>query len=80
MADSQAWQFQPVKSSNLKAVAYDPAKQEMAVDFGGPGIYVYSGVTPEHHAKFVGADSLGKHFHSNIRGKFTHRQIERPKS
>jgi hypothetical protein len=34
--------------------------------------YHYEGVSPDDFAKFEGAQSMGKHFGANIRGKFPH--------
>lgn len=53
----------PVESSKLAAVGYDSATRTLAVTFKtGNALYCYPGVTPEQHAAFVGAESVGKHF------------------
>jgi len=58
----------PVKSNQVKAVGYDAATQTLAVTFtrGAGAIYHYPNVTPEAHAAFVGAESIGKHFGQHI--------------
>lgn len=58
-----------VESSQIKQTGYDPATQTLAVSFtrGTGAIYHYPGVTPEAHAAFVGAESIGKHFGQHIR-------------
>lgn len=56
----------PVKSSQIHSIGYDPATQTMAIQFhgkNGPGsLYHYANVSPEKHAEFIKADSIGIHF------------------
>lgn len=63
----------PVQSSNIESVGYDQAGRTMHVKFKGSGTYVFEDVSPEAHASLVGADSIGRHFHANVKGKFKHR-------
>jgi len=56
-----------VKSSQVKAVGFDPATKTMAVEFHGGGIYHYSGVTPEQHTKMLASKSIGGHLHAHIK-------------
>ena len=58
-----------VKSSNLMAIGYDEAKKILAVRFNS-GVWHYEGVSPEQHRALMSAESIGKHFHQNIRTKF----------
>jgi KTSC domain len=67
--------YQPVKSSNVEAVGYDEATQTLGVKFKGGSEHHYDNVTPEQHKALVSAKSIGKHFHANIRGKFSSRQV-----
>jgi len=57
----------PVASSSLSAVGHDAAANELHVEFKTGVRYVYSGVSAEKHAALIAADSIGKHFTSNIR-------------
>lgn len=61
----------PVKSNQVAAIGYDPTSQVLAVSFtrGAGAIYHYPGVTPEQHAAFIGAESIGKHFGQHIQGR-----------
>lgn len=63
-----AIELKPVDSNKIKAIGYDADIQTLAVVFkNGPGaIYHYPNFTPEAHAAFVGAESLGKHFSQHI--------------
>jgi len=61
---------QPVQSSNLKSVGYDPATKKMQVEFSGSGqVYEYDGIEPHEHQQLVGAASVGSHFSQHIRGR-----------
>lgn len=61
----------PVKSSSLSGFGYDVATSTLAVQFkvGGP-IYQYAGVPAEVFAKMQGAESFGRFFAAEIKGKF----------
>jgi hypothetical protein len=58
------------ESSLIARYGYDPAKLEMDIDFHKGGIYRYRGVTQERFEEFLRAPSKGKHFLSNIKGKY----------
>jgi hypothetical protein len=59
----------PVKSQKVAAVGYDAETKTLAVTFpNGKAVYHYPGVSPEQHAAFVGAESIGKHFGAHIQG------------
>lgn len=62
--------LQPVKSSNIKAVGYDPDAQRLVVEFHTGKKYVYSDVPPEVHQNLMSAKSIGLFFGLNIRGKY----------
>lgn len=67
---------EPVTSSNIAAVGYDPATQTMEVEFKNGTAYSYTGVSPEQHKAFVEAPSVGSHFHSQIRNQFPSTKLE----
>lgn len=64
----QAIELNPVDSNKIKAIGYDASTQTLAVVFknGTGAVYHYPNVTPEAHAAFVGAESMGKHFGQHI--------------
>lgn len=66
----------PVKSSQILSIGHDPEKQVLEIEFKGGGVYHYTGVDAEKHAALVASDSIGKHFHANIRGQHQHRKLE----
>ena len=67
-------EMKPVeKSSNVKAIGYDPESKKMRVAFkgkDGDNVYEYDDVPPHEHANMLSAESAGSYFAKNIRGKF----------
>lgn len=61
--------MQDVDSSNIQAVGHDPQSNTLSVQFRSGAIYHYPGVTAEQHQAFLGADSLGSHFHKHFRSR-----------
>lgn len=59
----------PVSSSQVKAVGYDASTRTLSVTFahGIGSIYQYPDVSPETHAAFIGAESIGKYFGQHIK-------------
>jgi hypothetical protein len=66
MADPQ---MIPVSSSNIKAVGYDAPAKALHIDFNS-GSYIHAGVPSEIHSGLMSAESKGKYYHANIKGKF----------
>ncbi len=63
--------MQEVKSSNIKAVGHD-GNLKLSVQFksGKGAIYDYFGVKKDVHAEMMAAPSIGKFFHSRIKGVY----------
>jgi hypothetical protein len=57
-------------SSNIKSAGYDPATDTLEVEFANGSIYTYSDVSPAVYEAMIGAESPGKYFAANIRGKY----------
>lgn len=68
--------MKPVKSSTIKAIGHDPARQVLTVEFANGGTYEYQGVSAEQFEAFHSAESIGKHHHQHIRGKFEFTKLE----
>ena len=64
-----------VKSSQLVSVGYDAEKQIMEVEFKN-AVYRYTDVPPETHAALMSAESLGKYFGKEVRGKFAYQKLD----
>lgn len=65
----------PVTSSNIAAIGHDPATNELHVQFKSGATHVFSGVTAEQHEAMRDAESVGKHFHAHVKGKFDSRKV-----
>lgn len=59
----------PVKSSNIKAVGYDPATLTMHVQFASGATYAHEKVVPARHEGFMKAASKGAHYAAQFKGK-----------
>jgi len=66
----------PVKSSQIKSIGYDREKKVLEVEFNSGSVYHYAGVEPEVHASLMASESIGKHFHANIRNSFPFHKLE----
>ena len=60
----------PVKSTQIKAVGFDPKTGTMAVQFRDGGTYQYHGVSPQLHEQLMGAPSKGKFFSATIKHRY----------
>jgi len=65
----------PVESSNILGVGYDAESKTMAVQFKSGGTYYYPEVPQGDYDALLAAKSIGKHYHSHIRGKFLGKKI-----
>lgn len=63
-----------VESSNLKSYGYDINHSLLAIEFKG-GMYLYFGVPANVHAAFTGAESKGKFFDQEIKGRYSYTKI-----
>lgn len=63
--------MRPVTSKQVKAIGYDESTQTLAVSFtrGTGAVYHYPGVTPELHANFMAAESIGSFFGQHIKDR-----------
>lgn len=59
----------PVQSSNILSVGYAEDSRTLEVEFPG-SVYQYKGVPAEAHTDMLKAESVGKFFAANVRGKF----------
>ena len=66
----------PVKSTNIKAVGYDPATQKLHVEFHSTGVYEFDDVSESKHRKLMEAPSIGKHFQQHIRHSHDFRKLD----
>lgn len=77
----------PVKSSQIASIGYDAGTSTLEIEFptrgeaprggatGVGSVYQYSDVPPNVHADLMAAESVGKFFGANIRGKFKYTKL-----
>lgn len=65
----------PVQSSNVAAVGYDPVSQTLAVKFKGGKTYHYAEVPQAVHHELQEAESVGRFIGARVVGKFQHSTV-----
>ncbi len=68
---------QPVESSNLKSVGYDPGTKTLEIEFQNGGVYQYHEVPQTVYRELMNADSHGRYFISAIKGAFPFTRVSR---
>lgn len=77
MIELKEIELKEVKSSNITRIGYDAEAGTLVVEFKSGTKYSFSGVTTKEHQDLVEAQSVGSHFHANIRSKYTATKIVR---
>ena len=67
---------QPVTSSNIRAVGYDPGSETLEIEFHSGGVYRYSGVPESVYRGLMQAASHGSYFHAHIRERYSYRSVQ----
>jgi hypothetical protein len=67
---------QPIKSSQIRSVGYDAGKSILEIEFVNNVVYRYFDVLPETHQALLEAQSPGRYFGMQIRGKFKTEKVE----
>jgi KTSC domain len=68
-------QRQPVTSSRILSIGYDPENHMLEIQFREQGIYQYLGIPERVHQSFMSAVSKGRFFDGVIKGKFLCRKM-----
>src|SRR5688572_5585971 len=63
--------LEPVESSNIAALGYNPEKLILAIQSKAGTIFHYAGVPLDVAAGFLGAESIGRFYVERVKGKFT---------
>lgn len=66
---------QPVSSSNLRSVGYDPVNMVLEIEFHSGAVYQYRGVPLHTHAGLMGAGSHGTYFHMYIKNAYSYTRV-----
>jgi hypothetical protein len=65
-----------VNSSALKAIDYRPVEHQLVLKFSSGEVYQYDQATEELYREFLAADSKGRFFQSEIRGRLPFRKLK----
>ena len=64
-----------VDSSNVEAIGYDEAAQELHVQFLSGGTYVYHGVPQDVYDDLMAAPSKGSYLNRMIKGNYEYSKM-----
>ena len=64
-----------VESTTLAVVAYDEAREVLQLEFRSRTVYRYFGVPARVYEGLLRAQSLGRYFNAEIRGRFRHARV-----
>lgn len=73
-------QRQPVESSMIRAVGYDPATETLEVEFNTGKVWQYLDVPAEVHRQLMASDSHGSYMRSLVIDVYQDRQIKTPRT
>lgn len=65
----------PVSSSNISAVGYDPENQIVHVLFLNGSEYIYKGVPEHEYIGLLNAPSVGSYLHRNYKNVYPYERI-----
>ena len=66
---------QPVSSSNIANIGYDPVSQTLEVGFLRGGVYQYYNVPQSIYQGLMGASSHGSYLARYIKGSYQYKRI-----
>ncbi len=67
---------EPVASSNLRSMGYDPELGILEIEFHSGGIYQYFNVPKTVYDALKSASSHGSYFHQHIKGRYQYTKIQ----
>ncbi len=65
----------PVQSSAIRAVGFDPRTNMLEVEFASGSVYRYFDVPEFLHRGFMVASSKGAYFNTRINGRYRYEEI-----
>jgi hypothetical protein len=66
----------PVNSSSLNSVGYDPKRQVLEVEFVDGDVYQYFDVPRQTYEAFLQAESMGRFMNSEIKERHLYKQVK----
>ncbi|MGE0154556.1 MAG: KTSC domain-containing protein [Reyranellaceae bacterium] len=73
---SRAMHRDPVHSSSLNSVGYDPKRQILEVEFADGDVYQYFDVPRQTYEAFLQAESVGQYMNCQIKQRHRYRRLE----
>lgn len=61
---------EPVNSSNVASIGYDPGSETLEVEFKNTGVYQYLNVPQFMWERLMQADSIGRFFNAEVKNAF----------
>lgn len=65
----------PVNSSSLNSVGYDPKRQILEVEFVDGDVYQYFDIPRQTYEEFLQTDSMGQYMNWQIKERYRYRQV-----
>jgi hypothetical protein len=65
----------PVRSRAIASVGYDPATNVLELELAEGEVYRYFAVPRRVHRELLAADSIGRYFLSEIRGRYGYQRV-----
>ncbi|GAF93205.1 unnamed protein product [marine sediment metagenome] len=64
-----------VDSTNITSIGYDERTKILEIEFNSGSTYQYNNVPVSEYIKLINADSVGKHFHQNIKNNYGFKKL-----
>jgi YD repeat-containing protein len=64
------------RSGMITQLAYDESSKRLTLTFAKGGTYHYSDVPKSQFEAMLNSESVGKHYHAHIKGKYTHEKSD----
>lgn len=67
---------QPVSSTDIRSIGYEPESKILEIEFHSGGIYQYFGVPASVYQGLMSAASHGKYFHQHVKNVYEYVKIQ----
>jgi hypothetical protein len=65
----------PVTSTNIVEIGYDPPSLTLEVMFRNGGVYQYFDIPKQEYESLLGAASIGEYLNRNIKGRYRYARV-----
>ncbi|MDP2629667.1 MAG: KTSC domain-containing protein [Candidatus Harrisonbacteria bacterium] len=66
---------EPIQSSDIKSIGYDPETRILEVEFHSGRIYQYANIGENVHHELMKSDSKGSYFNTHIRDQYQNTKV-----